>query len=121
MVRSGGGGGVLVGSAGELHGSLLQLGVEEDEVRKVSRRLSIVRWQGNGRRRAAGPLRSSAAQEKWSVGFVTWWISSEWKEIDQRLSNDSKSVMGSVVALFIEEGEKLKFVELRGSPRMRCV
>jgi hypothetical protein len=37
------GGEALVGSTGELHGSLLRLRVEEDEVRKVSRLRSTVR------------------------------------------------------------------------------
>jgi hypothetical protein len=42
-VSGGGGSGVLIGSAEELCGSLLWLGVEEDEVRRVSSQLSMAR------------------------------------------------------------------------------
>jgi hypothetical protein len=62
---------VLISSVGKLHGSLLQLGVEEDKVRKVPRWLSTARWWGGRRRRTAGPLRSSVVKEKWSAKFMT--------------------------------------------------
>jgi hypothetical protein len=62
---------VSKGGDGELHGSLLQLGVEKDEVRKVLRRLSTETWWGSRHQRAIGPLRSSVVKEKWSAGFVT--------------------------------------------------
>jgi hypothetical protein len=70
-MSSGGGGGVLISSAGKVRGSLLQLGVEEDKVRKVMRPLSTVRWWGLRRWCTVGPLWSSTVKEKCLARFVT--------------------------------------------------
>jgi hypothetical protein len=59
---------VLVGLAGEHHGSLLWLGVKEDEVRKVLRRFSTARGAGRWTAACCGAISVIGSK----VEVVSW-------------------------------------------------